>query len=89
LSGGAYEVVLEDTLGSSHYFCRVWSAAGAPPQAAPELALSRDPLVVRGQSLLWRSWPPNATIAALTAGAIIGPVVYHNVHQDNRVPISP
>ena len=87
--GGTYEVLVGDAPLGGRHFCRIWSAIGAPPQASAELTLLREPVVVRGQSLFWAAWPPNATMTALTAGAITGPIVYNNVHHDNRAPTTP
>lgn len=89
LPGGVYQVRFDDAPLGTPRFCRVWSATGAPPQAAAELTLPRETPVVRGQSLLWANWPPSFPLVALTTGAVTAPIVYHNVHQDNRVPISP
>lgn len=89
LSGGIYQVILEHPLVPRWQFCRLWSSEGAPPQASREMALILDPVVVRGRAGLWLGWPPSFTATALTAGAISAPIIYHNVHRDNAVPMSP
>jgi hypothetical protein len=89
LKGGVYQIILERPLAPQGHFCRLWPSAGAPPQAATELTLVLEPVVVRGRPNLWVAWPPSLTTTALAVGAIAGPIIYFNAHQDNRVPASP
>lgn len=90
LPGGLYRVVVETPREPSWRFYRVWTSAGAPPHAADRASMPIGEDLVRGQSPLpVPSASQAATIAALAAGAIAAPIVYHGVKQDDVIRSTP
>ncbi len=89
LTRGVYQVVVERPNLTGSIFCRVWPADVAPPRSLSELTIVTQPNIVRGQSALWVMWPPSPAAVMVATGAIAAPIIYNNVHKDNRVPASP
>jgi hypothetical protein len=89
LTGGVYRVVVDTADGPYWRVLRAWTADGAPPCATSRLRIVVGRLV-RGQSPIPSSgFPHAAKIAAIAAGAIAPPIIYHTVTKDGHIPASP
>jgi len=89
LPGGVYQVVVDAPGGSNWGFYRVWTHAAAPPRASSTAKIAVAGAVLRGQSPFpITTFPRAATIAAITAGAIAAPVIYHNTKREPQLPAS-
>jgi len=90
LSGGLYRVVVDTADGPSWRFCRVWTFSGAPPHALNGVTVPLGERLLRGQSPFpVMGFPRAAAVAAIAAGAIAVPIIYHNVKSDDYIPASP
>ena len=90
LSQGQYEIVVDGPGSPSRRTCRVWVPSSAPPSARASVEMILGEGIVRGQHPFpILAFPQVAAVAAVAAGAIAAPIVYHNVRTANRGPASP
>jgi len=90
LPGGLYQIAVHGPGGPSWGCYRVWTRAAAPPRALSTANVAVTGAVVRGQSPFpITTFPRAATIAAIAAGAIAVPAIYHNTKMEPHIPASP
>ena len=90
LRGGLYRVLIDTGGGRLWRFYRLWTAEGAPPYARGRLDVVLHRPFVRGQSPIpGGSFPRGAAVAAIAAGAIAPPIIYHAAKRDDHIPASP
>ena len=88
--GGFYRVLIDTAEEPRWRPCRLWTPAAAPPHASDRLSVLVGRRLVRGQSPLpIGRLPRAATVAAIAAGAIVPPIIYHGVKRDDYIPASP
>lgn len=87
--GGLYRVVVDGSEGRSCRYCRVWTAAGAPPHAGDEIGVLIGGPLTRGQSPWSLVRTREGTVVVLAAGAIAAPVVYYAAKRDDYIPAAP
>ena len=75
-------------------FCRLWTPGTAPPasnNANPRSAGPPSSSVARGQNFHafpTMSFKEVATVAGVVGGAVGAPLIWHNIQQDHKAPVS-
>ena len=90
LRGGVYGVVISTGDGPVWRWYRLWTNEARPPHASNHVNVLVGRPLFRGQSPFpIRRLPRAATVAAIAAGAIVPPIIYHGVKRDEHIPASP